>query len=495
VKQSGKGREELKIDTEYPKSLSMPPDRVRSADRIVLTVPVIFLVLAATAIPIGFRPLREAELSFSVDDASDIIANIIGYLPVGIVLGRLGILKAVFIAGLISTFAEVSQVFMLHRDPSIIDVASNLVGAMLGSLASARWNIGSPAFRVTRSKAALAVLLALSLLVGVWAGRGDPVNARGDTSPGTLEAHWKLDESGGSAVLDYSGHELLGKFHKEPKRIAGVMGNAPVFDGANYIDFGHSTGLRLARSMTISAWINSNSFPVDDAAIVSQLRDRGYQLDTTIDRGPRTIGFKLTDACGKLMARYGATPLVLNTWYHVAGVYDAAAETLDVYLNGELDNGFLLGSVSSVQTNSRRAVYVGRKGGSSKFNFSGLINGVRIYSFALTKSQIAADMRGEMVHADVILKNADHPPCAPYSDPEDKEIPAAAAALGTLVAVVCIGIWPSNSRLHVLGVSLAAGFLLLLVAPPNLPAFNIWLLPLVTLGGAASVAVSVRPPC
>ena len=43
------------------------------------------------------------------------------------------------------------------------------------------------------------------------------------------------------------------------------------------------------------------------------------------------------------MARYGATPLALDTWYYVAGVYDAEAKTMDVYLNGELDNGFLRG--------------------------------------------------------------------------------------------------------------------------------------------------------
>jgi hypothetical protein len=105
------------------------------------------------------------------------------------------------------------------------------------------------------------------------------------------------------------------------------------------------------------------------------------------------------DACGKLMARYGATPLLPNTWYHVAGVYDAASKTLDVYLNGQLDNGFLLGSVSSIQQSSREAVYVGRRPNSLKFHFSGLIHDVRIYSFALTKSQIAADMRGELVDA------------------------------------------------------------------------------------------------
>ncbi len=49
----------------------------------------------------------------------------------------------------------------------------------------------------------------------------------------------------------------------------------------------------------------------------------GYQLDTTVDKGLRTIGFKVADPCGNTMARYGATELVRDTWYHVAGVYDA----------------------------------------------------------------------------------------------------------------------------------------------------------------------------
>ena len=240
------------------------------------------------------------------------------------------------------------SLFMLHRDPSIIDFGSNVLGAMLGSLLSARWNLRPPAFRITRTGALLAILLALSLVISVRISTGDPINARGDTSQGTLEAYWKLDESLGRAVMDYSGHGLLGQFHREPTRTAAAVGTAPFFDGANYIDFGTSTALRLAGSTTISVWISSSSFPVDDAAVVSQLQQsRGYQLDTTVDRGPRTLGFKLTDSCGKLMARYGATPLSLNTWYHVAGVYDAERRTLDVYLDGEFDNGFLRGSVTA----------------------------------------------------------------------------------------------------------------------------------------------------
>jgi hypothetical protein len=94
-----------------------------------------------------------------------------------------------------------------------------------------------------------------------------------------------------------------------------------------------------------------------------------------------------------------------------------------VYLNGELDNGFLLGSVNSVQQSSRGAVYAGRRGDSNQFNFSGLINNVRVYSFALAKSQMVADMRGEVIHAAATRRAVGRPPCAPPSDPEDKAGP------------------------------------------------------------------------
>ena len=153
-----------------------------------------------------------------------------------------------------------------------------------------------------------------------------------------------------------------GWFNKEPDRVSGVAGRAGRLDGAHdYIDFGHSSPLRFAGSMTISAWVKSTSYPVDDAAIVSSHTASsviaGYQLDTTVDRGPRTIGFKIANECGQLAARYGATPLVAGVWYHVAGVYDADRRAMNVYLNGHPDNGFLLGSVTGAQHASRSHVW------------------------------------------------------------------------------------------------------------------------------------------
>ena len=115
--------------------------------------------------------------------------------------------------------------------------------------------------------------------------------------------------------------------------------------------------------MTVSAWVNSAAFPGDDAAIVSKRAsgEIGFQLDTTIDRGPRTIGFKLTNSSGGHMFRYGATTLQANTWYFVTGVYDAATSALHVYLNGQLDDGTLLGTVTATQQNSTANVNIGRR--------------------------------------------------------------------------------------------------------------------------------------
>src|SRR5439155_12624815 len=101
---------------------------------------------------------------------------------------------------------------------------------------------------------------------------------------------------------------------------------------------------------------------------------------------------KLTSSSGSLMARYGATTLQANTWYYVTGVYNAATRTMDVYLNGVLDNGTLVGTVTASQQNSAStSVNIGRRA-SGGVNFIGHIDDVRIADHALTQDQIQTDM-------------------------------------------------------------------------------------------------------
>jgi VanZ family protein len=103
------------------------------SDKITLRVPVLLLVLAATAVPIELRPPAHATLNFPIDTA-DFLANIAGYVPVGIVLGEIGALQAIIVAALMSTFAETSQLVMMYRDPTVVDVVANVIGAIWGQL-------------------------------------------------------------------------------------------------------------------------------------------------------------------------------------------------------------------------------------------------------------------------------------------------------------------------------------------------------------------------
>jgi glycopeptide antibiotics resistance protein len=80
-----------------------------------LRAPVLIMVLAATAIPVAFRPPQQPELLPSSIEAYDVLANIAGFVPVGFVLADLGPVWAVMAAALLSLFAETSQIVMVYR--------------------------------------------------------------------------------------------------------------------------------------------------------------------------------------------------------------------------------------------------------------------------------------------------------------------------------------------------------------------------------------------
>ncbi|MGY4286415.1 hypothetical protein ACVWXO_005635 [Bradyrhizobium sp. LM2.7] len=220
---------------------------------------------------------------------------------------------------------------------------------------------------------------------------------------GNYAAGYAFNESTGTSTADATGHGISGTLvNGATFTTAGKYGNAVALDGVNdYVDLGNSaTTLQLTGSMTVSAWIYATAFPGDDAAVVSR-RDSsgsGFQLDTTVDTGRRTIGFKLTNSSGGDMIRYGATTLQPNTWYYITGVYDAAAQTLYVYLNGQLDDGQLVGTVTATQQSSALDVEIGqRPGNPGVFQFNGRIDDVRIADHAITQSQIQTDMATPLV--------------------------------------------------------------------------------------------------
>ena len=208
-------------------------------------------------------------------------------------------------------------------------------------------------------------------------------------------AAYAFNEGSGTSATDASGGGLTGTLTNGAAWGTGRNAGAVLLDGVNdFVELGNPAALQLTGSMTVSAWVNSAAFPSDDAAIVSKRAsgEVGYQLDTTVDRGPRTVGFKLTNSAGGNMFRYGATTLQANTWYFVTGVYDAATSALHVYLNGQLDDGTLVGTVTATQRNSTANANIGRRPTGTTFNTNGRIDDVRIYNRAQTPAEIQTDM-------------------------------------------------------------------------------------------------------
>lgn len=503
----------------------LAPKNLRGTAHVDLRLPLAVLVLAFTAIPIELRPLslRILRRFFVLNlDVADIVANILGYIPFGIAFASQGVVATLKIAGGISLFAEANQLFTQSRMSGLIDVASNVLGAVVGLIITWRWmphwRIKPPQLAIGRVKAAIAGALALGYLIFgtsvtplqaertvkrviknprlLWAD----VSPRGLTAAGRLEGRWTFDDAQVGLAIDASGNGLQGRFVNGAALADDVHGRSLTLNGVNqYVDLGRPTALQLTGSETITAWIKATAVPDDDAAVVSSHSGLGYQLDTTIDRGPRTIGFKLADATGELMARFGKTPLALNTWYHIAGTYDAQAQTLNVYLNGDRDNGCLLGIVTNRQRVSAMNTYVGRRPDETGFEFAGSIDDVRVYSRALTPSEIEEDYtsspRAQSSGAPREASSSPDDPdvkCSTERTPADSRSLGIVAALGLLVSLATLGFLPTVSRPALCVVCFAIGLVLLPTVGATLPVSGRWLLPILTLAGGASALFPSR---
>ena len=204
-------------------------------------------------------------------------------------------------------------------------------------------------------------------------------------------AAYGFNEGSGTSVSDQSGNGLTGTLQGAAWTAAGKYGNALSFNGtSSYVDLGNPTQLRLTGSMTWSAWVYAVANPPDDGHILSKSNGAGWAFKTSPDTGPHTFGVAVSASKSSTTQRYSRTVRALNTWYFVAGVYNATAQTLDIYVNGVLDNGTLRGTVPSSQFNSSVNVNIGRRTGGYYFN--GIIDELLIYNRALSAAEIVADM-------------------------------------------------------------------------------------------------------
>ncbi len=126
-------------------------------------------IIATTMIPIKLRWPSLTFLDTSIS-RSDITNNLLLYLPLGIALVRAGLPRCIAVAGGLSVLAELLQFGYVSRDPSPVDVASNVTGALVGFvLAWFVWNVTGFALESIKIGRLLAALCLTVAAVSVFA--------------------------------------------------------------------------------------------------------------------------------------------------------------------------------------------------------------------------------------------------------------------------------------------------------------------------------------
>jgi len=210
-------------------------------------------------------------------------------------------------------------------------------------------------------------------------------------------AHYKFDEGYGTTANNSGsgGSTLNGtltNMSSPPTATSGwtnsgKFSKALNFDGTtNWVDLG--TGLDQNNELTLSAWINTTTVAAGTREIITNcnagaaLQDYAFEIN-------RTAG-KLDAFWGNTLILTGNTTLLPNTWYHAVMVRSGTTGNWKVtlYLNGKSD-GSTTTAVNPSATNERTAI--GRAGNYSGFYFSGTIDDVKIYDYALNPEEVKVD--------------------------------------------------------------------------------------------------------
>ena len=151
------------------------------------------------------------------------------------------------------------------------------------------------------------------------------------------------------------------------------------------------TVLELSGSLTIEAWIYPTSWKsqVYQGCILNKegINYQGYMLRCGANG---TLNFNIgTGSTWKELNSPSGT-LVLNTWQHVAGVFDGTQ--LKIYVNG-VQIGTPLSYTGSVAVNDTIPLEIGRSHLYHDRNFPGKIDEVRVWNTALTSCEIYGNYR------------------------------------------------------------------------------------------------------
>ncbi len=206
--------------------------------------------------------------------------------------------------------------------------------------------------------------------------------------PAGLVGYWPLDEATGSSAGDQSGNNHSGKLNNSPVWTTGKLGAALIFNGNNTTVDINTNVLNTSTSFSASAWVQLYDLSTWHTAVSQDGTNiSGFYLQFTAS-GQFAFSLVNTDSTGGTTVRATSNfNPVINTWYHIVGVYDASVQQISLYVNGTLQ------STQPVPApwNATGETVIGRAkwGGNADF-WNGKIDDVRLYNRALSATDVTS---------------------------------------------------------------------------------------------------------
>ncbi|MBV9850587.1 MAG: carbohydrate binding domain-containing protein [Armatimonadetes bacterium] len=208
-----------------------------------------------------------------------------------------------------------------------------------------------------------------------------------------MAAHWTFEEGSGTVAADASGNGHSGM-------LQGGAGWAPGLVGAHALRLPGRPGsfvdvpapaVDTTKSFTAAAWVKVNDVSGFQTFVsIDGDRVSGFYLQLRADTGRFGFAVLPGDDPGDnrpALASANDDPEP-DTWYHLAGVYDATAQTVTLYVNGQPQE--TVPFKSSWRAPGHTEIGRGKFGGRPVDFVGGAIDDVRLYQAALPAADVRA---------------------------------------------------------------------------------------------------------
>lgn len=247
--------------------------------------------------------------------------------------------------------------------------------------------------------------------VRIWSSARSDLDICNNISPGSitgsesnLEGYWTMDgvltdgTSNGNDLINnnsavFSTDEGSGTCTPPDYKSSDFEVNSTQYLS---ISDGSQTGLGITGDLTIEFWAKWESIQAV-VGLVSKwdefgTNNRSYQLRYKSDGGGDRFVFAVSQNGSNATEKEWSFLPTVDTWYHIAMVYDASAGSSELFINGA-SQGAQSGNYTSIY-NGNSSVWVGStKGGSGQYGyFDGLMDDIRIWNVAKSSTDICSDM-------------------------------------------------------------------------------------------------------